>query len=254
MPKSTIPAFKEPKPKKNTSKKVAALLVFLFLVLLGVLFFRSSLSKISEIDFHGNTYSSNDELLKASGLSTGMSFFGTSASTVRSRLASISSIQSATVDKRFPGVVDITVHEFPPVAYELDSNGKLQAYLSNGSKVSVKFGISVEKPMLSGWDKDPVNLMKLCSALGKISDDLTSDISEIVPTPTLSFPDRIRLYTRSGFEVVTTISLLPEKVAYLNDIIETQEPGLITLLEADTYVPFSNPSPDKEGENGTTHE
>ncbi|WP_223066373.1 cell division protein FtsQ/DivIB [Paenibacillus caui] len=254
MPKSNIPVLKEPKPKKNTSKKVAALLVALFAVLLGVLFFRSSISKITDIEFRGSSYSTNEELLKESGLKVGMSFFGTSAGTIRKRLAGVQAIESVTVDKRFPGVVEITVHEYPSVAYELASDGKLMAYLSNGSKVLVKNGISLEKPMLSGWDKDQVNLLKLCSTLAKMSAELTSDISEILPSPTLSFPDRIRLYTRSGFEVITTISLLPKKTEYLNGIIETQEPGLITMLEADTYVPFAGASSAEEGENSTTHE
>jgi cell division protein FtsQ len=254
MPKSNIPVLKKPKPKRNTSKKVAALLILLFLVLLGVLFFRSSLSKITEIDFRGSAYSTNQELLKQSGLKVGGSFFGTSAGSISKRLSAIPSIESATVDKRFPGVVEVTIHEYASVAYELAQNGKLQAYLANGSKVQVKQGISLEKPMLSGWEKDQVHLIKLCSTLSKMEDDLTSDISEILPSPTLSFPDRIRLYTRSGFEVLTTIEKLPDKAGYLNDIIETQEPGLITMLEADTYVPFVSPGDSEDRENGTTHE
>ncbi|GGA20896.1 cell division protein FtsQ/DivIB [Paenibacillus physcomitrellae] len=254
MPKSNIPVLKNPKPKKNTSRKVVLLLIILFIVLLSVLFFRSSLSKISEIDFRGSTYSTNEELLKQSGLQVGESFFGTSAGTIIKRISKIPSVQNVTVDKRFPGVVDITIKEYPSVAYELSNDGKLTAYLSNGSKVLVKQGTSLEKPMLTGWEKDQVNLLKLCSTLAKMPNDLTSDFSEILPSPTLSFADRIKLYTRSGFEVLTTVSLLPEKAEYLNDIIETQQPGLITMLEADTYVPFVDPSQDEEGENGTTHE
>ncbi len=218
------------------------MLIVLFIVLLTVLFFRSSVSKITEIQFRGSVYSSNDELLKQSGLKVGASFFGTSAGTVSKRLQKIPSIQSAAVDKRFPGVVEVTVNEYPSVAYELSADGKLMAYLSNGSKVLVKQGTSLEEPMLSGWDKDQVNLLKLCTTLAKMPKDLTSDFSEILPSPTLSFPDRIKLYTRSGFEVLTTISLLPDKAEYLNDITETQEPGLITMLEADTYVPFASPT------------
>jgi len=99
-------------------------------------------------------------------------------------------------------------------------------------------GIAVEKPILTNWDTGDPNKAILCQTLGSISNELTSDISEIVPSPTLSFPDRIKLYTRSRFEVITSISLLKSKVAYLNQVIETKEPGLITMLEADSYVPF----------------
>ncbi|AWB45362.1 cell division protein DivIB [Paenibacillus sp. CAA11] len=255
MPRTSVPALKEHIPKKHTKSKLLWLLILLFAVLLAVLFFRSSLSKISEITFHGSTYATNAELLKQSGLHTGDSFFGTSADTIRKRLVSLPAVENVKVDKRFPGTIEVTVEEYPSVAYELSSSGELQAYLSNGKSVVVKKAISIEKPMLSGWKKDDIVLMKLCSALSKLPDELTSDFSEIAPSPSASFPDRIKIYTRSGFEVVTSVSLLPEKAEYLNGIVGTQEPGVITMLEADTYEPFQ-PSAleDEEGEKETTHD
>lgn len=126
------------------------------------------------------------------------------------------------------------------MAYELDQDGILEAILSSGAAVSVnETGIAVEKPILTSWGEDDPHKAKLCQALASIPNELTSDISEIVPSPTLSFPDRIKLYTRSHFEVITAISLLKDKVEYLNQVIETEEPGLIKMLEADSYVPFA---------------
>lgn len=107
-------------------------------------------------------------------------------------------------------------------------------------------GIAVEKPILTNWDPEDPNKAKLCQALASIPNELTSDISEIVPSPTLSFPDRIKLYTRSRFEVITAISLLKSKVSYLNQIIETEQPGLIKMLEADSYVPFQVESDEED--------
>jgi cell division protein FtsQ len=48
------------------------------------------------------------------------------------------------------------------------------------------------------------------------------------------------MYTRTKFEVITAVSVLPEKIDALNAVIETQEPGKITMLLADTYVPFQS--------------
>ena len=86
-----------------------------------------------------------------------------------------------------------------------------------------------------------------------IPNQLISDISEIIPSPTVSFPDRIKLYTRSKFEVITAVSLLKDKVEYLNQVIETEEPGLITMLEADSYVPFLLVDSESENVNGATN-
>jgi cell division protein FtsQ len=247
MPKTRLPSLKEDKPVKKMSRKITVILLLLFLALLAVIFFRSSVSRITEINFQGIKYSTREELLAHSGIEVGGQFFASSAHSVQESLKELKTVQEATVVKKFPGVVNITVEEFPAVAYELDQQGSLEAILSSGAAVRVnETGIAVEKPILTNWEADDPYKAKLCQALAVIPNELTSDISEILPSPTLSFPDRIKLYTRSHFEVITAISLLKDKVEYLNQVIETEQPGLIKMLEADTYVPFVGENEDKE--------
>lgn len=254
MPKAHIPVLKENKPKRRASRRIIAILLLLFVAILVVLFFRSPVSQVTEIQFTGSTFSSREQLLQASGLKTGTQYFGVSPSKVESQLLQIKSIQKAVVDKHFPGKINITVQEYPTVAYELGTGGILDAILANGSKVSVNnSGIAVEKPILTKWSASDPNKAELCKVLGSIPNELTSDISEIMPSPTASFPDRIKLYTRSRFVVITAISLLSDKVEYLNQVIETAEPGTITMLEADTYTPFQSPDGNEADQNATTH-
>ncbi|MED5020306.1 FtsQ-type POTRA domain-containing protein [Paenibacillus chibensis] len=254
MPKAHIPVLKENKPKRRASRRIIAILLLLFVAILVVLFFRSPVSQVTEIQFTGSTFSSREQLLQASGLKTGSQFFGVSPSKVESQLLQIKSIQKAVVDKHFPGKINVTVQEYPTVAYELGTGGILDAILANGSKVSVNnSGIAVEKPILTKWSASDPNKAELCKVLGSIPNELTSDISEIMPSPTASFPDRIKLYTRSRFVVITAISLLSDKVEYLNQVIETAEPGTITMLEADTYTPFQAPDGNDADQNATTH-
>lgn len=91
---------------------------------------------------------------------------------------------------------------------------------------------------MTGWKENDPNLVKLCKTLSEIPGELTADISEIVPSPTLSYPDRIKMYTRSEFEVISAISLLPKKAEYLNEILQNQDPGQLKMLDADSYVPY----------------
>ncbi|MBW4080075.1 cell division protein FtsQ/DivIB [Paenibacillus sp. S150] len=252
MPKTRVPLLKEDKPSKKMSRKVTFILLLLFIALLAVIFFRSSLSRITEIQFQGNKYTAQDELMSQSGLSIGGQFFAVSKASVEASLKELMTIQEAEVVKSFPGVVTISIKEYPAVAYELDEGGILEAILSSGAAVAVnETGIAVEKPILTNWDAGDPYKAKLCQALASIPNELTSDISEIVPSPTLSFPDRIKLYTRSHFEVITAISLLKDKVEYLNQVIETEEPGLIKMLEADSYVPFQPAQGANEDKEGT---
>ena len=69
------------------------------------------------------------------------------------------------------------------------------------------------------------------------------DISEIWPDPTSTYEDRIVFYSRSSFEVTTTVSKLAEKMAYFYEIVDElkdqeQSGGRLILLEADTFIPF----------------
>lgn len=239
MSKTHMPVLKQDKPKPKTAKKIIWILLLLFVALLTILFFRSSVSQVTEIHFTGNTFNTNEQLIKQSGLHIGDQYFGVEPKDVQERLMKLGTIKSAEVVKSFPGEVSIVVTEHPTVAYELSDSGELQAILASGTSVPVTAsGIAVEKPILTNWDPDDPNKAVLSEVLAEISGSLTSDISEIMPSPTLSFPDRIKMYTRSKFEVITSVSLLRDKVEYLNQVTEMERPGVITMLEADSYVPF----------------
>lgn len=255
MPKNQIPVLKEHRPKPKTGRKIVFILILLFLALLAVLFFRSPVSKVTEIHFTGNTFNTDKQLIEKTELSIGMQYFSVDIDKMKEHLTSIGTIESAEVDKQFPGVVNVTVEEYPTVAYELAKDGSLQAILASGKSIPVSAsGIPVEKPILTQWDPKDPNKVKLSEVLADIPNSMTSDISEILPSPTPSFPDRIKMYTRSKFEVITAVSLLRDKVEYLNQVIEMEEPGVITMLEADSYVPFKPVNPDEEGQESSTQE
>ncbi|WP_419872882.1 cell division protein FtsQ/DivIB [Candidatus Pristimantibacillus sp. PTI5] len=242
---SQMPVLKEPSKKRmGSSKKLLYILILLFMALLAVLFFNSSISKISEIQIEGTRFVSTEDIGKTSAILVGDAFFRTSSSTIEERILALPQISQAKVTKVFPGLVKISVEEFPVVAFELSKQGELTALLSNGTSVEADNDEMqlVDKPVLSGWTEgDPIKA-ELTKQLGKISAKQLSDLSEILPYPSSAYPDRVVMYTRTKFEVVTAVSVLPEKIEALNAVIETQEPGKITMLLADTYVPFETES------------
>lgn len=251
MPKNhQIPVLKEDRPKPKTGRRIIFILILLFLALLVVLFFRSPISKVTEIHFTGNTFNTEEQLKEKTELAVGVQYFSVSADKIKERLATLGTIESVEVDKQFPGVINVSIVEYPTVAYELAKDGSLQAILANGKSIPVSAsGIAVEKPILTQWDSKDPNKAKLSEVLADIPNSMTSDISEILPSPTPSFPDRIKLYTRSKFEVITAVSLLRDKVEYLNQVIEMEQPGIITMLEADSYEPFK-PENLEQGDEG----
>jgi cell division protein FtsQ len=141
--------------------------------------------------------------------------------------------------------VKITVKEYGRVAFQFAADGKMEAVLSNGLTVSTAGGqaITLDKPILTGWRADDPWRKKLCEALGIIPSDLLAEISEIKPSPSSTYEDKIKMYTRSNFEVFTTVSYLPNKITYLEDMIAQMRDkevmsGVFELLEVDTHTSF----------------
>lgn len=250
MSGSNMPVLKEPARKRKGNKKLLAILLLLFAALLAVLFFNSSISKISEIQVSGIEHASEEQIRGAASIELGDAFFQTSAGEIAGRVEKLPQVEAAKVTKVFPGVVKIEVQEYPVVAFELMQDGSLQALLASGASVEAKLdGNLMDRPILTGWQTDDPIKMELTKQLALIPQKQLSDLSEIAPIPSNAYPDRIRMYTRTKFEVITAVSVLTEKIEALNAVIETQEPGKITMLLADTYVPFQTDDPDNVQSN-----
>ncbi|SFS84946.1 cell division protein FtsQ/DivIB [Paenibacillus sp. BC26] len=242
-----MPVLREPVKRRRSGKKLLAVLFLLFVVILGVLFFNSSISKVATVTIEGQHYLNAAEIRKVAGIAAGDSFFGTSAGKLEARVHTIKAIENVKVTKSFPGSITIHVQEFETVAYTLSKNGEITAILANGTGIAAGSEMIVDKPILSGWKADDPILAELCKTLSTIPEDSIADFSEIKPEPSPSYKDRIKIYTRTRFEVITAVSLLPEKIPTLNAVIEIQPPGLITMLLADKYASFTPEVADNQG-------
>lgn len=244
-----LPVIKKPNPKSQRSSRKLLLFLFIFFItLLLILFFQSSLSKITEIEIQGQQLISKEEIAQAAAVKAGDHFFSVSSSKVETQVKALKMVESVDVSKKFPGRLIIQVHEYPKVAYQVGENGQIEALLADASVVPVTVqGVALDKPILTGWPKDDPLKIKLCLAMSKLPASYFSDVSEIKPSPTDSYPDKIKMYTRSQYEVQTTIGYLPDKMKYLDSYIASLQSskisgGVITMLEADTHAPFEKDS------------
>lgn len=238
-----MPVLREEKKKTRSSGKLLFFLLLLFVTLLAVLFFRSSLSKIAQIDIEGNSVLSAEEIGQAAGVVSGDNYFVVRPSAVEARVKQLPAVENVTVRKTFPGALRITVQEYPRVAFQIRPDGTKEMLLANALAVPVKDNVVVDKPILSGWDDGNVWKAKLCETLRGISEKMLAEISEIKPSPTPTYEDKIKMYTRTQFEVYTTVTYLPDKIQYLDEMIEQMadksvDSGVFELLEANTHIPF----------------
>jgi cell division protein FtsQ len=240
-----IPVIRPDKKQSRSSRKLLFFLFFFFFIVLLILFFQSSISRIATIEIRGNQMVSSEEIGQASGLKTGDHFFGFRSSAVIQRIQALPAVKSATVSKKFPGLIVLEIKEHQRVAFQYSAEGQLEAVLANGYIIPVHgSGIIVDKPVLTGWEKDDPWKLKLCQALAGIADSKLSFLSEIRPEPTVSYPDKVKIYTRSRYEVFTTITYLPEKMDILYALIDEMkqkkvDSGVFELLEVDVHKPFN---------------
>jgi cell division protein FtsQ len=235
-----IPALKrEAEIPRRRGGKLLALVILLFAIVLVVLFFRSPLSKVNDIHVTGTNHLSEAEVKNALGIQPGNSFFVPSSSKLGERIRKLKPVKDVKVLKKFPGKWEIQVTEFSEVATEITADGSIWAVLGNGLALPVKDKVLPDRPILTGWKQGDAVRKSLCAVLGNMPEALVADLSEITPDPSKAYPDRIRLFTRSRFEVVTTVGKLQEKIPYLSDIVQNREPGRVVMLEADTYMPYS---------------
>ncbi|RIE05462.1 cell division protein FtsQ/DivIB [Cohnella faecalis] len=235
-----IPALKQaelPAKGKKRGRKLLAIVIALLAIILVFLFFRSSLAKIQVINVEGASYLTAEEVKAALAVNVGDSFFVPSSGKLETRVRSLKPVKEASIVKHFPGKLTVKLQEFEEVATELGADGKVQAVLANGLVLPSKQGALPDKPILTGWKTGDANFQALCQTLSQLPDHLLTDLSEIKPDPSKSYPDRIKLYTRSRFEVVTTVGKLSEKIIFLSDIVETA--SLDASFCSKTYFPYS---------------
>ncbi|WP_010270118.1 cell division protein FtsQ/DivIB [Paenibacillus senegalensis] len=238
-----VPAIKPARPKKRTNRKRVILLVVFFVTLLAILFFQSSISKISEIEIVGYEMVSAEEIGQVSGITLGDSFFTIKDREVIANIEALQPVREAAIHKKFPGYVQIEVTEHERVAFTINDQGAREALLADGTAVPLEgLAIPLDRPILSGWEAGNPLMIELCSVLGSIAEPLLDDISEIVPDPSQAYEDKIRMYTKSQFEVSTRIALLAEKLQYFNLLVQEIKDqdihaGVFTLMEQDRFLP-----------------
>lgn len=233
-----MPVVRGERPRRRGNRKLLLFLFVFFVALLGVLFFQSSFSKIHVVAVEGNRLLTTEQIVESAGVYAGDHFFAVSGREIEERVKKLGAAEDVHVTKRFPGSVTISVKEYPVVALELTRDGDIAGLLSNGT--AVPYGNvenAASRPILSGWEDEALK-RKLTKTLATIPPEHLQDVSEIRPSATTSYPDRIVIYTRSHFEVITTVSYLGEKISLLDDYVYDMKAGDMTtgqivLLETD---------------------
>jgi cell division protein FtsQ len=241
------------KPKKRRVNRFLLFLGWIFFIgLSALLFLRSPLSKIDEINVTGNSTLTTAEVISASGLAKGNSFFTINADQVVQAISSLPEVKNAVLTRKFPGKVNIQIAENRRIAYLVDANNKIIPVLENGIQLENRTWNDrfIDKPIIRNW-KDTSLLPKLTEEMTKLSPIVLNTISEIGPAGG-DDPLRLVLYMKDGFEVQTSIRHFAQNMEWYPSFVanlkhEGNTEGIIMMLDGKWFVPYKMPTDKGEG-------
>ncbi|MBO8171141.1 MAG: FtsQ-type POTRA domain-containing protein [Bacillaceae bacterium] len=245
-----IPRIRKRHATKRTNRTFLLLIYLFFTTVLVILFLRSPLSKVSEIEITGNELLRDETILSASGLQPDMPFFGIDTDEVEQQIEQLLAVDQANVDRDFPGRVRVEIQEYRNVAFLVGKNGRLLPLLENGKTLPADWDGVIDRPIVTSFKRDDL-LEQLASELKSLDRGVAAKISEIQHWPSDTDPYRLRLYMKDGNEVHTSIrdfsqnmNWYPSFVRYLEE--EGKSNGIVTLLDGKWFVPYEPSTTVKE--------
>ena len=220
-----VPKLKKQRQKrKKVNRRLILYVAVLFLLVSFVMYFRSPLSNIAQINVQGSHYMDDEEIMKLSGITYKTSYFRVKPKEAEARLSERKEIRAAQIEKVLPNKIMITIKEYKTTGYVYKS-GKLYPLLENGKMLSAlpDQTLPVAAPILFGF-KEETTYQEMSSELAKLPTSIFRSISEIHLSPKAADPLHLTLYMNEGYEVSTTVQGFSEKMAAYPLIIKTLKP------------------------------
>lgn len=231
-----IPKLKHQRRKK-ANRRLIMLLALFFILIAGVIYFQSPLSKVKKITVSGNESYSSEQIIEKSGLSLDSNVWKINRGEVEKRLKKIQEIKQADVKVNLPNNVVIELEEYNRLAY-ISKGKNFYPVLENGNILGEKKidEIPVNAPILIGFKEGKV-LDEMIASLKELPEDVINSISEIHSRPTKTDKYLIKLYMNDGFEVNATLRTFSEKMAHYPSIVSQLDPSKkgVVDLEVGSY-------------------
>ncbi|WP_240375182.1 cell division protein FtsQ/DivIB [Bacillus piscicola] len=197
-----IPALKEQRRKRTNRRLIMYLSIFFILILL-VVYFQSPLSHVRDITVQGTEHLAPQKIEEVSQVEEGTSLWKVDTAQVEKRIAGLREVESASVSRRFPADIQITVTEHRRIAY-VDTGNQYVPVLQNGDVLTdntIK-QLLADAPLLINFTEE-TKLKAFTEELSRLGDGILNRISEVHYRP--QNEEELLLYMNDGIEVVSAI-------------------------------------------------
>jgi cell division protein FtsQ len=235
-----LPQLKKERKQRANRRFVFYAAVF-FILILGIVYFQSPLSRINRIIVQGPQIVTRQDVIEASGITRQTHIWDIRSAQAALQIKKLPTVKSAAVTLSFPNTVYIRIQEFQRKAYLL-RNGRYYPILQNGARLAPISGTTqpTDAPLLIGF-----NSIKALKAVGEgltdLSPDLLHNISDIHYIANHAGNDDLILYMNDSNQIIAStktfrknIRLYPEIAANL----PKGKKGTIHLSVASYFVPY----------------
>jgi len=232
-----VPPFRiKVRDKRSLSPWIYVIIFLLFMGILLVLFFQSSLNRIEDIHIHGNHLVSKKQILKVSNLHQSGSFFYASSSRIKNKLEQIPGIQHANVEKAFPNRIKISIKEFPVIAYIQRDDGWFVPVLWNGEMLRdhPQGDLIQTMPIIEQKDRTNKTVQLALRNLLSVKKQIRTDIEFVHAVP--EHQDQVRLISRYDHQIYIRAKDLHAKLIYYPQF-RNHPPGVLYLLQSIWFSP-----------------
>ena len=235
-----IPSMREKRRRKTNRKFIVILSVFV-VALLVILYFRSSFSRIDEVNVSGANLHKQEFYKKESDLLKDKPIWGFTIKEAEKSLKEIDVVKDVSISRKWFRDVEITITEWKTIAY-IEDKEKYNLLLESGDIFSAGHVMPEEKaPVLIGFS-NAANRKKIIAQLTEMEKDVYQLISEIILKDDAKNGSDLTVYMDDGYEVRAIISTFAEQMSYYLEItaqLLDYEKGVIDMEVGTFFTPFS---------------
>lgn len=222
-----IPKLKQARKKKANRRLIFYLSIF-FLLIAIIVYLQSPLSQIRSIEVNGNKFLTDERIIDDSGLTEGTNIWSMNRSSIEDRLENNPVIDEATVNRKFPRTVQVTVVEQAVLGY-VKEGAEFNPVLENGEIIPTDAKeVAGNAPLMIGFEEK--QLTRLTSEMTNLRHSIFSMISEI-ELRNIDEEDHsmeIMLYMNDGYMVNGNLEQVMNKLSYY--------PSIVSQLEDDKGI------------------
>lgn len=246
-----IPKLKE-QHKKKANRRIVFYLSIFFLLLLIIVYLQSPLSDIKTVTIKGNSFLSEEEIIKLSHFEEKTNIWTINLTTIENDISISPVISSVKVKRKLPRTVEIDLTEHKRVGY-LSVDNMYHPIIGNGTTLEALEKPVGDAPLLVDFTEEE-QLKKMTNELNELPENILHIISEIHWVPSEDNKDKIYLYMNDGFLVDGTIRDFATKMQVYPAIVSQLSPenkGIIHIGVGAYFEEFNDEVDEEKKESET---